>query len=337
MRVTIRGKRKPAAARVRDVPDTMRAAACDSFGPPSALAIHVLPVPVPSPNELLIATHAAGVARWDADMREGWVPSGRPSFPLVLGTDGSGTVAAIGSRTRRFELGEKVYATGFFNPFRKGGFYAEYVVVDADTTARVPKGLDLERAGAIPITGLTALQGVDDALRLREGEIVIIHGASGGVGTLAVQFAKRRGATVFATASGKDGVALVRRLGADAVVEGRREDLKDAALDFAGGPVDAVLAFVGGPSLARCLDALKKNGRVAYPNGVTPAPPKRRGIRMTAYDGLPGVKQFERLGRAIEGAKLEVPIAASFPLEQIAKAHERLAGHVLGKVVLRIR
>jgi NADPH:quinone reductase-like Zn-dependent oxidoreductase len=178
---------------------------------------------------------------------------------------------------------------------------------------------------------------VDDALRLKADEIVIIHGASGGVGTLAVQFAKLRGATVFATASGKDGADLARRLGADAAIDGRREDIRDAALAFAGRPVDAVLAFTGGPSLARCLDALERGGRVATPNGVEPAPAKRRGIRMIAYDGVPGVRQLERLGRAIEGMKLEVPIAASFPLEQVAKAHERLSGHVLGKVVLRIR
>jgi NADPH:quinone reductase-like Zn-dependent oxidoreductase len=336
MRVAIKGRREPKTAPVRAAKETMRAAACDSFGPPSVLSLHHLPVPTPGPDEVLIAVHTAGVARWDADMRKGWVPGGRPRFPLVLGTDGSGTIAAVGSRTRRFEVGDRVYASGFMNPFGKGGFYAELVAVAAGTTARVPRGLDLERAGAIPITGLTALQGVDDALRLRAGETVIIHGASGGVGTIAVQLAKLRGAKVFATASGNDGVALVRRLGADGAIDGR-EDVTEAALAFAGGPVDAVLAFVGGPTLTRCIDALKRGGRIAYPNGVEPAPRKRRGIRAIAYDGVPNVRQFERLGRAIEEARLEVPIAASFPLEQAAEAHERLEGHVLGKVVLRIR
>jgi NADPH:quinone reductase-like Zn-dependent oxidoreductase len=337
MRVAIKSRRKPKAAPVRVAAETMRAVACDSFGPPSVLSIHRLPVPGPGPNEVLIAVHTAGVARWDAEMRKGWVPpGGRPRFPLVLGTDGSGTIAALGSRTRRFQVGDRVYAVAFMNPYGKGGFFAEYVAVEARTTARLPRGLDLERAGAIPITGLTALQGVDDALRLRAGETVIIHGACGGVGTLAVQFAKLRGAKVLATASGSDGVALVRRLGADAAVEGH-EDLTEAALDFAGGPVDAVLAFVGGTTLTRCIDALKRGGRLAYPHGVEPAPRKRRGVRAIAYDGLPGVRELERLGRAIEDAKLEVPIADSFTLDQAKKSQERLEGHVLGKVVLRVR
>src|SRR5262249_37587144 len=150
-------------------------------------------------NEVLIAVHTTGVARWDAAIREGWSPTGRTKFPLVLGSDGSGNVAAKGSRVRRFELGEPVYAYGFMTPWGKVGFHAEYVVVDAKNVAPVPKNLDLARAGAIPITGLTALEGVDDALELEEGETVIIHGACGGVGSLAVQFAKLRGAQVFAT------------------------------------------------------------------------------------------------------------------------------------------
>src|SRR5882757_7229648 len=120
---------------------------------------------------------------------------------MVLGVDGAGVVAAIGSRVRRLKVGEEVYSYNWQNP--KGGFYAEYVAVPAEV-ASIPRRLDLRHAGAIPITG-TALQGIDDALGLKKGETIIIHGASGGVGTLAVQFAKLRGARVFATASGKDG------------------------------------------------------------------------------------------------------------------------------------
>jgi NADPH:quinone reductase-like Zn-dependent oxidoreductase len=102
--------------------------------------------------------------------------------------------------------------------------------------------------------------------------------------------------------------------------------------------VDAVLALAGGPALTRLLDAVKRGGRVAFPNGVEPAPRKRRGIRVIGYDGAPGVREFERLGRAIEQARINVPIAASYPLEHAATAHERLAkGHVLGKIVLRVR
>jgi NADPH:quinone reductase len=173
------------------IPKTMRAAAIDRFGSPEVLTVHELPVPNVETNEVLIALHTAGVGSWDADIREGWYPEVEPRFPLVLGTDGSGTVAAVGSRIRRFKLGDQVYSYSWNNP--KGGFYAEYVAVVAEKVGAVPERLDLKHAGAIPTTGLTALQGIDDALHVKKAETVIIHGASGGVGMLAVQFAKLRG------------------------------------------------------------------------------------------------------------------------------------------------
>jgi NADPH:quinone reductase-like Zn-dependent oxidoreductase len=318
------------------IPTTMRAAAIDRAGPPSVLKIHSVPMPSVDADELLIALHTAGVGSWDADIRGGWFPNGKPRFPLVLGTDGAGTVAAIGARVRRFKVGDRVYAYSWLN--RKGGFYAEYVAVASEKVAPIPKGLDLRRAGAIPVTGLTALQGIDDALQVKRGENVIVHGASGGVGTLAVQFAKLRGARVFATASGKDGVALVRRLGADKVVDGRRDDIAAAAREFAPKDMDAVFATASGRELSQCLDALRRGGRVAYPNGVEPAPRKRQGIKIVSYDAAAGVREFNRLNRAVEEAKLKVPIAAEFPLADAAEAHRRIeAGHLLGKVILRIR
>jgi NADPH:quinone reductase-like Zn-dependent oxidoreductase len=314
----------------------MRAAVLHRFGGPEVLTLQVVPVPALDASEVLIAVHTAGVGSWDADMREGWWPdSDRPGLPLVLGADGSGTIAAVGSRVRRFKPGERVYAYSFANP--KGGFYAEYTAVAADKVGRPPANISLTEAGAIPTTGLTALQGVDDVLQVRHGEAVVIHGAAGGVGSLALQFAKMRGARVLATASGRDGIALVRQLGADAAVDGRRDDLAAAALRFAPGGVDAVLAFAGGKPLTRVLDGVRHGGRIAFPNGVEPAPRKRRGISVQSYDAMPGVRQFEHLGRAIAAARLEVPIAASYPLAQAAKAHARLArGHVLGKIVLRV-
>jgi NADPH2:quinone reductase len=316
------------------LPATMRAAAIDRFGGPEVVTIHTLPVPEINPRQVLIAVHTSGLAGWDADMRDGWSPTGHaPRFPFVLGTDGSGTVAAVGSRVRRLKVGDRVYASSF----ETAGFHAEYVAVVAEKVASVPPGLDLKDAGVIPINGVTALQGVDDTLHLKRDEAVIVHGGAGGVGSLAVQFAKLRGARVLATATGEDGVALVRRLGADAAVDGRRGDIVAAARHFAPDGIDAVLAFVGRDSLERCVDALRPGGRVAYPNGVEPEPKKRRGLEIIPYDGLAGVREFARLNRAIEAAKLRGVIAATFPLEEAARAHERLAqGHVLGKIVLRI-
>lgn len=318
------------------IPKIMHAAAIEQFGGPEVLRMHALPVPEIDSHEVLIALHTSGVGPWDAEMREGRYVSEGARFPLVLGTDGAGTVAAVGSRIRRLQVDDRVYSYNFDNP--KGGFYAEYVAVVAEKVARVPGGLDLEHAGAIPTTGLTALQGIDDALHVKRGEALIIHGASGGVGTLAVQFAKLRGARVIATARGEDGLALVRRLGADAAVDGGRTDLVDVARGFEPGGIDAVLGLSGGDALERCIDALRPGGRVAYPNGVEPEPGERPGIEIKSYDAIAGIREFDRLSRAVENAIPEVPIAAAYALADADEAHERLAaGHVLGKIVLRIR
>jgi NADPH:quinone reductase len=318
------------------IPETMPAAAIDHFGGPEVLTAHVLPVPKIATTEVLIALDTAGVGPWDADIRAGRYPGRKPKFPLVLGTDGAGVVAEVGSRVRRLKIGDKVYAYSWANP--KGGFYAEYVAVPSDKVAHVPAHLDLEHAGAIPTTGLTALQGIDDALALKRGDTIIIHGASGGVGTLAIQFAKLCGARVLATATGVDGLELVREMGADLAVDSRHEDVADAARRLAHDGVDAILALAGGDELERALEALRPGGRLAYPNGVEPEPRKRRGMKFIPYNGVAGVSEFRRLNAAVEAAKLKVPIAEAFPLLKAAKAHERLAeGHVLGKIVLRNR
>ena len=295
-------------------------------------------MPEVGPGDVLIAVHTAGVGSWDADIRGGWWPGpGKAKFPLVLGTDGSGTVVAFGSRVRRFEAGDKVYAYSWMNP--KGGFYAEYVAVDAKNVAPMPTTLTLGEAGAIPVTGLTGLQGVEGALKIKKGERLIIHGTSGGVGTVAMQFAKWLGARALAIASGKDGVALVRRLGADAAVDGSEGDIGEAARQFSPDGADAVLALSSGATLTQCLNALKpRGGRVAYPNGVEPAPRKRKGVKITAYDAVAGVREFQRLTRAVDGSNLRVVIADTFALDDASAAHERIeTGHVLGKVVLRVR
>jgi NADPH:quinone reductase-like Zn-dependent oxidoreductase len=329
-------QRKTRKRSMGPIPTTMRAAAIDRFGGPEVLTLHELPVPDLDANEVLIGLRTAGVGSWDADIRSGWYPEGKPRFPLVLGTDGAGTVAAVGSRIRRLQVGDRVYSYSWLNP--KGGFYAEYVAVLAEKVAPIPKRMDLEHAGAMATTGLTALQGIDDALKVKKGENVIIHGASGGVGTLAVQFAKLRGARVLATASGRDGVALALRLGADSAVDGLREGITAAAQAFAPNGIDAVLATAGGVALEKCLDAVRRGGRLAYPNGVEPEPQVRGGIRTIPYDAVSGVREFKRLNLASDQANLQVPIAKSYPLDNAAGAHKRLeAGHVLGKIVLLIR
>ncbi|WP_437306437.1 NADP-dependent oxidoreductase [Sorangium sp. So ce388] len=322
---------------MREIPKTMLAAAIDRFGGPEVLTIHELPVPSLGASEVLIALDTAGVGPWDAEIRRGeLLPEGRVDFPLVLGTDGAGTIVAVGPNVAGLALGDRVFSYSWSNP--KGGFYAEYVAVLDEKVGHAPQGLDLSLAGAIPTTGLTALQGIDKHLRVKEGQSVVIHGASGGVGTLAVQLAKLRGARVLATASGKDGQELVRELGADATVDARHGDIVKAAKHFAPNGLDAVLALASGKVLEHAVEMVRSGGRVAYPNGVEPEPKKRHGIEVIAYDAVSNRRELERLARAAEAAKLVVPLAAVHALAEAAKAHQRLAqGHVLGKIALRTR
>jgi NADPH:quinone reductase len=321
-----------------DLPKSMRAAAIDHPGGPEVLTIHTLPLPQFGAQDVLIAVRTAGVSVWDADVRQRLMYVSKPNFPLVLGTDGAGLVAAVGSTVTAFKVGDAVYGHCWDNV--SGGFYAEYAAVPATCVARVPKGVSLDSAGALAASGLTALQGIDGVLRVRSGERLIIHGASGAVGTLAIQLAKLRGALVLATASGDDGMALARHLGADVAVDGRHGDIAAAAHRFAPLGADALLALAAGEGLQRCIDGLRSGGRVAFPRGIESEPKPRPGITVVAYDAISGPEEVElaRLNQAVEAGKFEIPIPAEYPLAEANKAHERLAaGHILGKLVLRVR
>ena len=296
-----------------EVPKMMRAAAIERLGGPEVLAVLSVPVAVPGgPHEVLIAIDTAGVGSWDADMRGGWSPGGRPKFPLILGTDGSGWIAAVGSRVRRLHPGDAVYAYNFDNP--KGGFYAEYAAVAAHQVAPLPEGLDMRAAGGLATTGLTALQGIDQALLVKPADTVLILSASGGVGTLAVQFARLRGARVLAVASGDDGVALVRSLGADEAIDGRRQDICAAVRQFARGGVDRALILGGSEAMDQCIDLIRSSGRLAYPNGVEPEPKKRRGAHIVPYDAVAGLKELASLNRDVTAARLRVPEVPDLPM-----------------------
>ena len=318
------------------LPDTMKAAAIDRFGPPSALTLHEVPVPRPGPHEVVIAIATAGIGSWDASIRDGsWRKPGRPRFPLVPGVDGAGIIVAKGPRVRRLQLGDRVYAYEFGN--RQGGFYAEFAAAGAEHVARVPKGLDLRDAGAVATTGLTALQGID-SLELRPRQTVLIFGASGAVGTMAVQFAVQRGAHVIATASGAASGRLVRRLGAHRVIDARRTESTEQLRTFAPDGLDCVLALAGGKELERCLDFMRPKGRVVHPNGIDPVPMERPTFRIRAFDAVANPREFGKLNRHLGHRKIRVPIAASYPLAKAAQAHRRLdQEHVLGRMVLQIR
>jgi NADPH:quinone reductase len=313
------------------VPETMLAAAFDHGGGPEVLTIHHPPTPKPGAGQVLIAVHAAGIGVWEADMRK--APGQRARFPIVLGSDAAGTIAAVGPGVSGFKVGEAVYGVA-------NGSYAQYATARAQSVARIPKGMGFEQAGALAISGLSALEGIDDALELKPGETVIIHGATGAVGTLAVQLAKLRGAKVLATASTDEGIALLKQLGADAAVNGRTGDIAAAAKSFAPNGVDAVFGLAGGDPLEHCIDALRHDGRgrVAYLYGMAPLPRPRFDMFMILYSFFAGTQELARLNAAVEAAKIQVPVAAEYPLAEAAEAHKRLeAGHLLGKIVLRVQ
>jgi NADPH:quinone reductase len=317
------------------IPATMMAAAIDRFGGPSVLKLHELPTPEPGPNEVLIAIHTAGVGSWDAEIRSGaWKKPGRPKFPRVLGLDGAGVVVAKGDRVRRLRLGDEVWAYDY----ERGGFYAQYVAVDANNAGRIPKRMSLRDAGAASVAALTALQGVADHADIRRGQTVLVFGATGAVGSLALQYAASRGARVIATATGRKATELVRKLGARASFDARDPEAIEVLERAAPDGVDVVLAFAGGRYLERLLPLVSRGGKIVYPNGVEPEPEPRAGIRVKAYDAAVGVDELANLVRATERARLRVPIAGAYPLSRAADAHRRLkAGHVVGRVVLAVR
>jgi NADPH:quinone reductase-like Zn-dependent oxidoreductase len=318
-------------ADTRAVPDTMLAAALDMGGGPEVLTLHHLPVPKPAAGVVLIAVSGAGLGVWEQNYRQH--PGANAHFPVILGSEGAGIVAAVGANVHGFKVGDQVYGTG-------SAFDAEYATLSAQHVAHVPKGISLAQAGILAISGLSALQGLDDVLGLKPGQTLIIHGAAGGVGTLAVQFAKLRGVKVLATASTDEGLALVSRLGADVVVNGRSGDIAAAAKRFAPDGVDAVLGLAAGDSLERCIDALRsaRLGRVAYLYGMEPLPKPRWGVRMTLYSFTAGPAELAQLNKAVEAAKVQVPIAAEYPLSDVAGAHTALkGGHLLGKILIRVQ
>jgi NADPH:quinone reductase len=314
------------------IPQQMKAAAFDRFGGPEVLHTETLPVPRLKPKQVLVRLQSAGIGVWDPEVRSGEIELGKNQFPRVIGNDGAGEVIAVGEKVKSLRVGERVYGYSL-----EGGFYAEYVALDEDVVAPVPPGLGLEEAGALGADGVTALRGLDDQLHLEPGQALLIYGASGGIGHLAVQLAKRMGAKVFAVASGDDGVALVRKLGADVAVEGKRSGVAQAVRDFAPGGLDAALVLVHGRSLEPALALVRKGGRIAHPNGVEPAPKAPDGVKVLPYDGVPGRDALERLNRLIAAGPFHVELGRVYRLEDAALAHRDVGQHHLGKLALRIQ
>ncbi|MCF6113820.1 quinone oxidoreductase family protein [Mesorhizobium muleiense] len=317
-------------------PDTMQAAAIDRFGGAELVTVQAVPVPEVGPSDVLIRVEVAGVASWDALEREGRYDGafGMPStFPYVLGWDCAGAVVAVGGQVSRFKEGDRVYAASM--PLPKGGTYATYAVTDADNVSLIPAKLTIEQAGVMGWDALTALSGLEE-IGLKQGDAIMIFGASGGIGHMAIQLAKRLGARVLAVASGDDGVALSQRLGADAIVNGRKDDVVAAAREFAAGGLDAALVTVSSEAADGALTSMRDGGRVACPHGAMPDPKVRPGVELIRYNGARSQDATDKLNRLIDSGPFDVHVARTFPFDRVVDAHRALATHYVGKLALRV-
>jgi NADPH:quinone reductase len=316
---------------------TMRAMVIDRFGGPEQLHQRHVPVPSPGRGQVLIRLEVAGVGSWDPFEREGGyaeMQGASPSFPYVLGSEGAGTIAAVGEGVTGREAGERVFAASFLNP--AGGFYAEYVRVDADLVAPIPAGMSTAQAAVMGGVGMTALRGLQDALDVRSGKTLLVHGASGAMGHLAVQLGKRLGASVLAVASGEDGVALAARAGADLSIDGRAAPVADGARRFSPDGLDAVLLTAGGAEADAAVATVRPGGRAAYPSGVQPEPATAPGVEPRAFNGELDAELLGRFMALIGDRPLDVHIAREFTFDQIPAAHRALGDHHLGKLAISI-
>ncbi|MFG3199748.1 NADP-dependent oxidoreductase [Streptomyces sp. NPDC048208] len=310
---------------------TMRAISQDEYGTPEVLKETELPRPEPGLSEILVSVRAAGLNPTDWKHRATGLFLGR--LPLVLGWDVSGVVEAVGYGVTLFKPGDEVFG---MLPYPYGvGSHAEYVTGPARAFAHKPDSIDHVQAGALPLAALTAYQALVDTAQVRPGQRVLVHAAAGGVGHLAVQIAKARGAYVIGTAS-EPKHEFLRSLGADEVIDYRAGDFRDAVRD-----VDVVLDPMSGDTRVRSLDVLRPGGvLVSLLPGTDPeeaAKAEARGVRVETLlveadqEGMKAVAEL-----AASGA-LRAHVEAVFPLEEAAKAHALgETERTTGKLVLTV-
>jgi NADPH:quinone reductase-like Zn-dependent oxidoreductase len=307
----------------------MKAVVVDKAGPPNTLHIKDVPVPTPAASHVIIALEYAGVGIWDAKQRAGaW---GAVKAGTILGADGSGTIAAIGSHVKDLSVGDRVYSYSYGNS--TGGFHAEYVSVPADRVARVPAHVDMVVAGGMPCVALTAQSGIK-ALKVTSGQTLLVFGASGGVGSLAVWLASSQGVNVVGTAR-PDAQEYVRSLGAAHTIDPTSREREAVIKRAAKEGFDACLTTSNGDTLHDFLSHLKAKAPVGYPHGVEPEP-HFNGHRGIAFDGAMSHDAFMKLNAAI-GSR-EIPLKTEvFSFKEVVEAHRRIEqGHIVGKIVLQI-
>jgi NADPH:quinone reductase-like Zn-dependent oxidoreductase len=310
----------------------MRAISQDRFGGPDVLRVVQADRPVPAPGEVLVRVQAAGVNPADWKRRAGMLAQ-YDTPPFTLGLDLAGVVAALGPGADRFRPGDAVYAA--VRPPR--GTYAEYAAVPEEALAPAPPSLEPAQAAALPTAGLTAWQPLARVAGVRAGQRVLVHAAAGGVGHLAVQIAKARGAYVIGTARAAKHPAL-RDLGADELIDYTATDFAAAVRD-----VDVVLDPIAEDYGPRSLDVLAPDGVLIDVRGTGPdrtevtALAAARGLRYERFGFAPSGADLEQVTDLVERGDLRVLIDRVLPLEQAAIAHElSQTGRVQGKIVLTV-
>lgn len=308
----------------------MRAVTQNTVGGPDILFVTQQPDPSPKAGEVLVRVKAAGINPVDSAVRAGYFPLlGEP--PFILGWDISGTVEALGSGVTAFKVGDDVYGMPHFP--KQAGAYAELAAAPADEIAAKPAAIDHAHAAALPLAGLTAWQGLVRHGRIQSGQRVLIHAGAGGVGHLAVQIAKARGAWVVSTAS-PDKLDYVRSLGADEVIDYTKGDFTGKVADL-----DLVLDTLGGDHAEESLKVLRDGGVLVSLldiNEATKAKATERNIRVERMSVVPDREGLVELAKLVDTGRLAVHVAKAFPLDQAGAAHAFLANRPIGKVVLTV-
>lgn len=308
----------------------MKAVSIYSYGGPEVLVYEDAPRPHPGEGEVLVRVHAAGINPVDWKIREGQLQGMLAhTFPLVLGWDVSGVVEAVGSGLTRIKVGDEVYSRP---DILRDGAYAEFIVIRESEVALKPRSLDHLHAGALPLAGLTGWQTLFDAAGLQAGQRVLIHAASGGVGHLAVQLAKWKGAEVVGTAAERNHDFL-RKLGVDQVIDYDTERFEEVTQ-----PVDVVLDPMGGDTQARSWKVLKRGGiLVSIASPPSPEIAAAQGVRQAFVFTQPNAGQLAELAQLADSDRLKVIVETILPLSDATRAQElSQRGHTRGKIVLRV-
>ena len=307
---------------------TMKAIVINAYGNEDVLEYVDVERPEPKAGEVLVKVHAAAVNPADWKIRDGMGEELGFKLPLILGGDIAGTVETVGGG-EGFKQGDAVY--GITLASLSGG-YAEYAIAKADAIVLKPESITFEAAAAIPIAALTAWQAMFVVAHLSTGQSILITGASGGVGSMAVQLAKAKGATVIGTASGKN-EQFVRDLGADEFVDYTQQPFEEVVKD-----VDVVFDTVGNDTLERAFQTLRKGGFLVS-SAQTPSAEKARelGVESAWLFCQPSAEQLTEINRLIEAGKLKINVETVLPLTEAKKAHQlSQGGRTRGKIVLQV-